>query len=154
MLEVLVGDKNGRKFLGYVIGIALFIVLLPFIAVYGLFGWMSGGDAVSLIDYDMVYEQLPTEYREQFESSETQLSEIERVFTENGLSPTDISKAKAIYMSCLIGREEEDGFYQKYAECFMPKQEETDILTSVSSAFGVTFSEEDRQQFENLYGGL
>lgn len=154
VLEVLVGDKNGRKFLGYVIGIALFIVLLPFIAVYGLFGWMSGGDAVSLIDYDMVYDQLPTEYREQFEANETQLSEIERVFTENGLSQTDISKAKAIYMSCLIGRETEEGFYRKYAECFMPKQEETDILTSVSSAFDVTFSEEDRQQFENLYGGL
>ena len=39
VLAILAGDKNGRKFLGYVIGIVLFIVLLPVIAVYGLFGW-------------------------------------------------------------------------------------------------------------------
>ena len=41
VLAILAGDKNGRKFLGYVVGIALFIVLLPVIAVYGLFGWMA-----------------------------------------------------------------------------------------------------------------
>ena len=149
----LLGDKKGRKFLGYVIGIALFIILLPFIAVYGLFGWMSGGDAVNLIDYNAIYEQMPSEYREQFEANETQLSEIERVFAENGLTNTDISKAKTIYLSCLIGKESEDGFYQKYADCFLANSEETDLLNSVSSAFGVTFSDEDRQQFENLYGG-
>ena len=44
VLQFLVGDKKGRKFLGYVIGITLFIVLLPVIAIYGLFGWMSGGE--------------------------------------------------------------------------------------------------------------
>lgn len=153
VLQILLGDKKGRKFLGYVIGIALFIILLPFIAVYGLFGWMSGGDAVNLIDYNAIYEQMPSEYREQFEANETQLSEIERVFAENGLTNSDISKAKTIYLSCLIGKESEDGFYQKYADCFLANSEETDLLNSVSSAFGVTFSDEDRQQFENLYGG-
>ena len=32
VLAILAGDKNGRKFLGYVIGIVLFIVLLPVVA--------------------------------------------------------------------------------------------------------------------------
>lgn len=152
-LAILLGDKKARKFLGYVVGIALFIVLLPFIAVYGLFGWMSGGEAIELISYEDIYEQLPSEYREEFEANEAQLSEIERVFTENGLTQTDISKAKTIYLSCLIGKESEDGFYQKYADCFLADGEETDLLNSIASAFGVTFSDEDRQQFENLYGG-
>ena len=31
ILAILLGDKKGRKFLGYVVGIALFIALLPFI---------------------------------------------------------------------------------------------------------------------------
>ena len=53
---MLAGDKKGRKFLLYVIGIALFIVLLPVIAVYGLFGWMSGTGSSDLIDYDRIYE--------------------------------------------------------------------------------------------------
>lgn len=153
VLAILLGDKKGRKFLGYVVGIALFIVLLPFIAVYGLFGWMSGGNAVELIDYDMVYEQLPSEYREQFEANETQLSEIERVFSENGLSQNEASKAKAIYLSCLVGKETEEGFYQKYAYCFLAQSEDVYLLDSISSAFGVTFSDADKQQYENLYGG-
>lgn len=153
VLQILLGDKKGRKFLGYVIGIALFIILLPLIAVYGLFGWMAGGGAESLIDYDAVYDQIPTEYREQIETHEYQLAEIERVFEENGLSQADISKAKAIYISSLTGKEKEEGFYQKYAECFIAQDGETDLLSSISSAFGVTFSESDREQFENLYGG-
>ena len=52
VLQFLVGDKKGRKFLGYVIGIALFIVLIPVIALYGLFGWMSGGEVAEIVGYD------------------------------------------------------------------------------------------------------
>ena len=63
VLAILAGDKNGRKFLGYVIGIVLFIVLLPVIAVYGLFGWMAGGGAAEVIDYNVVYEYIPAEQR-------------------------------------------------------------------------------------------
>lgn len=59
VLAILAGDKNGRKFLGYVVGIALFIVLLPVIAVYGLFGWMAGGGVAEVIDYNVVYEYHP-----------------------------------------------------------------------------------------------
>ena len=63
VLAILAGDKNGRKFLGYVIGIVLFIVLLPVIAVYGLFGWMAGGGATEIVSPDMVYSAMPAEYR-------------------------------------------------------------------------------------------
>ena len=51
ILAVLAGNKDGRRFLGYVTGIALFLVLLPVLALYGLFGWMSGNTA-ELIDRD------------------------------------------------------------------------------------------------------
>ena len=63
ILEVLIGDKNGRKFLGYVVGIALFVVLLPVIVLLGLFGWMAGDGGASLINYDVIYSQMPSEYR-------------------------------------------------------------------------------------------
>ena len=144
------GDKNGRKFLGYVIGIALFIVLLPLIAVYGLFGWMSGSTA-DIVNYDRLYSQLPAEQRELMEQHEEQLEQITLVFANNGLSEKDISKAKTIYVSCLIGKETEAGFYQTYADCFLHAKENGDLLTHISSAFGVTFSDAERKQFENLY---
>ena len=59
------------------------------------------------------------------------------------------SAAKMIYVSCLVGKETEEQFYQSLAECFT----EVDVLTSTSSAFGVSFSEDDIEQFEKLYGG-
>ena len=111
VLAILAGDKNGRKFLGYVVGIALFIVLLPVIAVYGLFGWMAGGGAA------------------------------------------EVSKAKTIFISCLTGKETEEDFYQRYADCFLLQSEEQSLWDLISSAFGVSFSDEEKQQFNNLYGG-
>ena len=77
VLAILAGDKNGRKFLGYVVGIALFIVLLPVIAVYGLFGWMAGGGAAEIVSPDMVYSAMPAEYRERMEQYNAELSIIE-----------------------------------------------------------------------------
>lgn len=154
VLQVLLGDKKGRKFLGYAVGIALFIVLLPVIAVYGLFGWMSGGGASDIINQEVLYHNLPSEYREQVEQYNAELSQIELSFTDNGLTGTDISKAKTIYLSCLIGKESEEGFYQTYADCFLNRSEEVDLLQNISSAFGVSFSDADREKFNQLYGGL
>ena len=148
---MLLGDKKGRKFLLYVIGIALFIALLPVIAVYGLFGWMAGDGGSDLIDQAFIYSQIPEEQRVIIEQYEAELEQITSVFNENGLTQSDISQAKTIYISCLTGKEKGDGFYQKYADCFVNQTEENDLLTNISSAFGVTFSDTERQQFENLY---
>ena len=153
VLAILAGDKNGRKFLGYVVGIALFIVLLPVIAVYGLFGWMAGGGATEIVSPDMVYSAMPAEYRERMEQYNAELSVIETTFAECGVSGTDTSLAKTIYISCLIGKESEENFYQRYADCFLLQSEEQSLWDLISSAFGVSFSDEEKQQFNNLYGG-
>jgi hypothetical protein len=101
----------------------------------------------------MIYEQMPEEQRVLFEQHEPVLSQIEIVFDENGLQKSDISKAKTIFISCLTGKEVEENFYQRYADCFLNVEDGADVLSNISSAFGVNFSEAERQQFENLYGG-
>lgn len=126
VLAFLLGDKKGRKFLGYTIGIVLFIALLPVIAIYGLFGWMSGNDAAGIIGYDAVYEKLPTEIREQIDANSAQLDMIEIVFRENGLTDEDITKAKLIYLSSLTEKHDEENFYERLAECFLTVSEEAD----------------------------
>ena len=45
-LEVLASNKKGRKFLGYTVGIAIFILLIPVITLVGLFGWMAGDGSI------------------------------------------------------------------------------------------------------------
>ena len=151
ILQILFGDKNGRKFLGYVVGIALFIVLLPVIVLLGLFGWMAGDGGSSLVNYDVIYSQMPSEYREMIEEHQDELDMIEVTFIENGLTQSDASKAKTIYISCLIGKEGEEGFYQTYAECFINQTEEVDFLTNIENAFSVTFTQEEREQFDSIY---
>ena len=153
VLQVLVGDKKGRKFLGYVIGIALFIVLIPVIAIYGLFGWMNAGEVADIVGYDAIYENLPTEVREQIDENEVQLQTIDTVFAENGLTRDDVSKAKLIYLSYLTDRYSEENFYQRLADCFLTISEESDLLTNISSAFGIEFSDADRDQFYDYFGG-
>lgn len=132
VLAFLLGDKKGRKFLGYTIGIVLFIALLPVIAIYGLFGWMSGNDAAGIIGYDAVYEKLPTEIREQIDANSAQLDMIEIVFRENGLTDEDITKAKLIYLSSLTEKHDEENFYERLAECFLKVSEETPICSRIS----------------------
>ena len=41
-LLFLLGDKKGRKAVGYTVGIAVFLALLPLIVVVGLFHWLLG----------------------------------------------------------------------------------------------------------------
>ena len=153
VLQFLVGDKKGRKFLGYVIGIVLFIVLIPVIAIYGLFGWMNAGEVADIVGYDAIYENLPTEVREQIDENEVQLQTIDTVFAENGLTRDDVSKAKLIYLSYLTDRYSVENFYQRLADCFLTISEENDLLTNISSAFGIEFSDADRDQFYDYFGG-
>lgn len=145
LLAALAGDKNGRKFLGYVIGITIVIVLLPVIAVYGLFGWMAGGGEIEGIVPSSVNSIL---------AYESQLNAIAETFRACDLSERDIEAGQAIYLSCLVGRESEEGFYQTYADCFLNRSEEADLLSNISSAFGIAFSDVDRTEFQNLYGGI
>ena len=84
---------------------------------------------------------------------ENQLYAIEETFRSYDLSERDIEAGQVIYLSCLIGRESEEGFYQTYADCFLNRSEEADLLSNISSAFGVAFTDADRAEFQNLYGG-
>ncbi len=153
ILSVLLGDKKGRKFLGYVVGIVLFIVFIPIIAVYGLFGWMAGGGAEEIVQYKQVYQNLPAEIREQIESNDSQLATIETVFAENGISEDETKKAKLLYLSFLSDCSSEENFYQRYADCFLTQNEDSDLLTNISSAFGIEFTDADKQQYNEYFGG-
>ena len=153
VLQFLVGDKKGRKFLGYVIGIVLFIVLIPVIALYGLFGWMGAGYVADIVGYDAIYENLPSDIQDQLTENETQLQQIDTVFAENGLTDDEADQAKLIYLSYLTDRYSEENFYQRLADCFLTVSEESDLLTNISSAFGIEFSDADRDQFNEYFGG-
>ena len=57
------------------------------------------------------------------------------------------------FLDCGVTEVFEEGFYQTYADCFLNRSEEADLLSNISSAFGVAFTDADRAEFQNLYGG-
>ena len=149
--EVLVSSKNGRKFIGYTVGITLFLVLLPMIVIVGLFGWMAG-DGGTMLDRDQIISQLPLEQQEQINVIDTTCDTILTTFKIYGLPVSDQRKAQAVYIDKLVGLESQDGFHESLAACFVNADESTSVYTLISSAFLVAFSEEETAKLDELYG--
>lgn len=61
--EAFATSRKGRKVIGYTVGIAAFLLLLPMIVVAGLFGWMSRSDVE--IDRDDIISGLTSEQIEE-----------------------------------------------------------------------------------------
>lgn len=149
--ELLLTNKKGIKFVGYVIGIALFIILLPTIMLWGFFGWMSG-DGGTLIDRDMVISRLPIEQQEQIESIDTVCDTIVTVFKTHDLTTSDQRKAQAIYISKLVGMKTNEDFYDDLADCFLSVSEDMSVYDLISECFLVSFEDEEISQLDEMYG--
>ncbi len=68
ILLVLLGDKKGRKAVGYTIGIAVFLALLPLIVVMGLFHWLCGDGGAAM--REQVGKETASSYTETVEITE------------------------------------------------------------------------------------
>lgn len=70
LIAALASDKKGRKSLCYVIGITVFILCIPVIIVYALFGWMAGADEADLSEpiAHTIREEIPQEAIREFEA--------------------------------------------------------------------------------------
>jgi hypothetical protein len=147
--EVLLSTDKGRKFLGYTVGITVFIVLLPLIALVGLFGFMSGGDPP--LNNDQIVAALSPEDKAFVQQIEDTESEIDLVFTERGLTEDSSAKAKALYMACLFGKES-DSFVADLAVCFETVSENSSVYDNISEKFSVSFSEGEQNSFDERFG--
>ncbi len=67
-LLFLLGDKKGRKAVGYTIGIAVFLALLPLIIVIGLFHWLCGDGGAAM--REQVGKEIASSYTETVEITE------------------------------------------------------------------------------------
>ena len=148
-LELLAVNDSGRKFLGYVLCIAVFLLLLPVIVVCGLFGWMAN-DGDTLLLRDELLNNLPEENAAVIEQMNTVCDTIQNVFEIKGLSVTDERKAEAIYLTYLVGREDDENFYNDLADCFLYTDAENDVFDWITAVFGVEISEEDREMIEKI----
>ncbi len=123
----LVSDKKGRKWLlGIILGV-LFIVLMPIIAVLGIF---SGGIDLNMDGlFDKVYEQQA--------KMEVVVAEIEAAMLEDGFTQTQVEEAQTLYVFALHDEAEEDGFVERLIGCFtLEEQTDEELVLAVNTEFG------------------
>ena len=149
-VEVLASNKKGRKFLGYVIGISVFILCIPIIVVFCVFGW-TGGTTAEQFDPQAalagaVHGVLDDPaIQERFEN-------IQTVFTGHGLPDGDIHKAQFMSIVRLSELEDQEDSYERLASCFLETTEERTVYMLIEEAFGIDISEEDEAHMDEIYG--
>ena len=122
----LVSDKKGRKWLlGIILGV-LFLLLMPIIAVLGIF---SGGIDLNIDGlFDKVYEQQA--------KMEVVVQEIEDEMLNAGYTQAQVEEAQTLYVFALHDEAEEDGFVERLIGCFtIEDQTDEELVSAVNTEF-------------------
>lgn len=132
----LVSDKKGRKWLlGIILGV-LFLLLMPIIAVLGIF---SGGIDINRDGlFDKIYEQQA--------KMEVVVQEIEDEMLNAGYTQAQVEEAQTLYVFALHDEAEEDGFVERLIGCFtIEDQTDEELVSAVNTEFGKDIKCEDFQ---------
>ena len=131
----IVSDKKGRKWLlGVILGIT-FIILMPIIALLGIF---SGGLDLNL---DGIYDKI----HEQQAKMEIVAQEIEDEMLNAGYTKVDVEEAQTLYLFALHDEGEEDGFVLRLVGCFETDQTDEELVQKVNTEFGKEITTEEFQ---------
>lgn len=142
-------NKKGRKTVLYILLTVTIIVMLPMIAVMGIF---SNDVSIDTSEIEGIIQE-----REKIEAE--RYAEIERVMTDAGYSEIKIREAQAIYSFALFDIECDD-LAQKLSDCFSAETDE-ELVEKINTAFGTNFAYEEivavlesvRQEYENERSG-
>lgn len=150
VVEFLATNEKGQKFWGYVLGIAVFLLILPVVVILGLFGWMQG-DGSAVLSKEIV-SGLPEETVQELSQLDDACKTIAVTFYSYGLSEGDIKKAQEIYLEYLVGYEVMPDFYNTLAKCFVEANETVSLYDKIYICFGMDIAYEDRQMLDNRFG--
>jgi len=142
-------NKKGRKTVLYIILTVTIIIMLPMIAVMGIF---SNDASIDTSEIESIIRE-----REKIEAERH--AEIEQIMTDAGYEELKIREAQAIYSFALFGIAGDD-LAQKLSDCFMAETDE-ELVKKINASFGTNFAYEEivavlesvRQEYENERSG-
>ena len=142
-------NKKGRKTVLYIILTVTIIVMLPMIAVMGIF---SNDIKVDTSEIEGIIQE-----KEKIEAERH--AEVERIMMDAGYSEIKIREAQAIYSFALFDTAGDDSA-QKLSDCFTAEMDE-ELVEKINAAFGTNFAYEEivavlesvRQEYENERSG-
>ena len=124
-------NKKGRKTVLYIILTVTIIVMLPMIAVMGIF---SNDVRIDTSEIEGIIQE-----REKIEAERH--AEIARIMTDAGYSEIKIREAQAIYSFALFDTAGDD-LAQKLSDCFTAETDE-ELVEKINATFGTNFSYEE-----------
>ncbi|MBP5236754.1 MAG: hypothetical protein J6128_04390, partial [Clostridia bacterium] len=153
VVAAMASNKKGRKTLGYILGIILFILSIPIIVICCLSDSLGSLGNLGNVDMEQFRGSLTQRIEEVLESSGIvdQLTGIEDALREKGFSDDDIHKAQLIYISCSNEVEITDSFYDDLAACFTGAKEDKSVYDILEETFGIMISDEERAKLNELY---
>lgn len=128
--SVVLSDKKGRKAVLMIIGIVLVIIILPIIALLGIF---SGGIDLGLDDINSMVQ-------EQQQVGEATLVAIEEAMLDEGYSQLRVEEAQAVYLLALFDKSDEENFVERLVGCFEEEQTDAELIASVNAEFGTAIT--------------
>ena len=128
--SVVLSDKKGRKAVLMIVGIVLVIIILPIIALLGIF---SGGIDLGLNDINALVQ-------EQQQVGESTLTAIEEQMLEAGYSELRVEEAQAIYLLALFDKGDEEQFVERLVGCFEEEQTDAELISAVNAEFGTAIN--------------
>lgn len=124
-------NKKGRKTVLYIILTVTIIVMLPAIAVMGIF---SNDVNIDTSEIESIIQE-----REKIEAERH--AEIERVMTVAGHEELKIREAQAIYSFALFDIADDD-LAQNLSDCFSAETDE-ELVEKINAAFGTNIAYEE-----------
>ncbi len=123
---VVLSDKKGRKVvIGIVLGVIV-IIIMPIIAVLGLFNG----------SIDMNTDRLQEMIRENNTEASTYLTAIEEKMSEAGYSSLQIEEAQVLYTHALFDKSVDEGFVDKLIACYnLEEQSDEELIAKVNETF-------------------
>lgn len=128
--SVVLSDKKGRKAVLMIIGIVLVIIILPIIALLGIF---SGG-------IDLGLDNINSMVQEQQQVGEATLVAIEEAMLDEGYSQLRVEEAQAVYLLALFDKSDEENFVERLVGCFEEEQTDAELIASVNAEFGTAIT--------------
>ena len=130
----LVTDKKFRnRVFGIILGI-LVIIMLPVMAVVGVFSELGNINTSEM-------EQILSEYET---TASAVATEIEEEMTALGYTSLQIEEAQTLYAFALYEYGAEEGFVEKLVGCYsLEEQTDEELIAKVNETFGTEYSAED-----------
>ena len=131
---VVLSDKKGRKVVvGMVLGVIV-IVMMPIIAVLGIFNGT----------FDMNTDRLQAMIRENNSEASAYMETIEEKMSEAGYSAMQIEEAQVLYTHALFDKSEDEAFVDKLIACYsLEEQTDADLIAKVNDTFNTDIPVEE-----------